>query len=80
MKIFSTYDKASETYNLPFYQRSTGEALRSFTQAANDESTPICKFAPDFTLFHLGEFDERLGSFIMLEKPTLIEHATNCKQ
>nr|QJB19163.1 MAG: nonstructural protein [Microvirus sp.] len=42
----------------PFFMRSKGEALRSWQQVANDESTSMCKFPGDFSLFEIGEFDD----------------------
>lgn len=61
--IFSVYDKAVNAYVQPFYARSKGEALRSFSEAANDPQTNICKFATDMHLMFLGEFDDANGTF-----------------
>lgn len=64
MKIFVVFDSKSEGYGIPFFQRTTGEALRGFTEAVNDpqKQSAVAKYPQDFTLFELGEYDELLGN------------------
>lgn len=61
--ICAVYDKAVGAFLTPFFTRSKGEALRSFTEACNDPKVPFGKNAGDFTLFGLGEFDDGSGLF-----------------
>jgi len=48
----------------PFYTQSRGQALRSFSDTANDQASAIGRHAADFTLFQIGEFDDADASFI----------------
>lgn len=77
--IFSVYDKAVNAYIQPFYARSKGEAIRSFTEAANDPQSNICKYATDMHLMYLGEFDDASGTFAPL-LPERIVSATDVSQ
>lgn len=57
MKMYSVYDSQLKLYSKPFYARNAGEALRSFTQAVNDENV-FKRHAAAVTLFEVGEFNE----------------------
>lgn len=61
MKIYSIHDSKASFYDRPFFARTDGEAIRLFSDAINDEKTPISAHYADFTLFGLGEFDEQTG-------------------
>lgn len=58
MKIFSIYDSKAEAYITPFFSPTTATAIRQFEQACNDQNTDFHKFAGDYTLFEIGNFDE----------------------
>lgn len=61
---FSIHDAAVGAFLPPFYARSKGEATRSFTDAVNDPKGQFGRFAKDYSLHFLGEFDDNLGMFI----------------
>jgi len=65
MKVFVVYDSAAEAYGLPFFIRSVGEAVRSFTQAAHDPQTLVSKHPDQFTLFEIGTYDDLNGHIEM---------------
>jgi hypothetical protein len=62
-QVFSVYDKAINAFVQPFYARTKGEAIRSFTEAANDEKHQFNRHSNDYSLMHLGEFDDNSGAF-----------------
>lgn len=67
LKIFIVHDSKALCYGNPMVLKSPGEAVRSFTEVANDPSTVIGKNPEDFTLFEIGEYDERLGDILVYE-------------
>lgn len=75
--VFSVLDKAVGAYLQPFYSRSAGEALRSFTDAANDEKSQFARHAEDYVLYKLGEFDDNTG-FFHTGEPERIRSAFEC--
>lgn len=77
--IFCVYDAKAEAWGQPFFVQSVGLAKRSFTEAANDAATAICKYAEDFSLWQLGSFDEQTGSLERLSVPVSLELAINVK-
>ena len=63
-KVYTVYDTKAEIYMNPFFQKARGEAIRSFTNLANDESTTVGKYPADFVLFEIGEYDDSSGELI----------------
>jgi len=61
MKIYTVHDSKAEAYLQPFFARSNGEAIRSFTQAINTPDHQFAKYSADYTLFEIGEFDDNTG-------------------
>lgn len=61
-KVFSVHDKAVQAFLPPFFCRSKGEAIRSFSEAANDPQR-FARHAVDYDLVELGEFDDNSGLF-----------------
>lgn len=66
LKIFSVYDSKIQAYNTPFYLRTSGDAIRGWTTAVNDETTQFNKHPEDFTLFEIGEYDDLTGDISQL--------------
>jgi len=69
MKIFSVRDSKAEAFLPPFFAQTAGVAIRQFESAVNDESHDMHRFAEDYTLFELGEFDESSGALLPLDTP-----------
>jgi len=61
LKIFSVYDSKAESYMAPFYFHAIGQALRAFTDTANDTKSSMFKHAGDYTLYCIGDFDDQTG-------------------
>lgn len=62
MLVCSVYDKKVNAFASPFFVRSQGEAIRSFTDACQDGQTVFCKHPEDYLLFQIGEFDDGSGA------------------
>lgn len=80
LKIFSIRDSKGEMYMQPFFQKTAGEAERSFRSLANDEKTMVCKHPEDFDLYYLGEYDDLTGKITGLSTPSHIAKAVNVVQ
>ena len=64
-------DEALNAFNRPFFVNSLGFAVRSFEDEVNRpaDDNPMRKHAKDFSLFHVGSFDEDSGRFESLDVP-----------
>lgn len=74
MKVrgFAVYDRAAEAFHPPYFSPAIGLAVRSFQDACTDAQSAIAKHAEDYELFEVGVFDDELGVFEPLARPTRI--------
>lgn len=63
LNLFTVYDIKKECYLPPFCMRTTAEAVRGFVTTLNDDKTDYFRYPQDFTLFHLGSYDDRTAKF-----------------
>lgn len=61
LNAYSVYDNKALVYGVPFFAPTDGSAIRSFRSAANDKDTTIGNHPNDFSLFHVGGFDDQSG-------------------
>ena len=69
LEAFSIRDQKAEAYNTPFFQKTKGEAVRSFMTAVNDKSTNLNKYPEDFDLYQIGQWDDLKGQMVPLDTP-----------
>jgi len=63
MVICAVYDQAVKAYMQPFFQRTEGEAIRSFIDAVNANDSHFSKHPQDFVLMKLGSYEDSNGEF-----------------
>jgi len=69
MHIFTVHDAKVEAYLTPFFARTRGEALRMFQAACQNPEHDFAKHGEDYTLFHLGDYNDEDGSFYTNSTP-----------
>ncbi|WNK13123.1 MAG: nonstructural protein [Microvirus sp.] len=64
-QVCSVYDSASRLYGQPFFVPAVAAAVRSVGDEANraDKDNALYQHPEDFSLFHLGSFDDSEGCF-----------------
>ena len=62
--VCSVFDKKVNAFMPPFFVRSQGEAIRSFTDACQDGAHVFCKHPEDYLLFQVGEFNDENGALL----------------
>lgn len=69
MQVFAIFDAASGVYGRPIFTQSTGIAIRSFTDEVNRDAADnaMNRHSGDFSLWHLGAFDDNQGRFEQLD-------------
>lgn len=80
LKMFAIMDKKAECYRFPFFQASSGLAVRVFTDGANDPRSELCKYPEDFEMYELGKFDEDTGKLTPHSSPILMGVAKDFKK
>lgn len=65
--VCSVYDSKAHAWLQPFFSQTPETAQRAFMAAANDPEHGFHKYAADYTLFDIGEWDELAGKLTMHE-------------
>ncbi|AXH73795.1 MAG: nonstructural protein [Microviridae sp.] len=60
--LCSVYDSKARVFSAPFCSPHIDVAIRDFTRAVNDPATDLYKFPADYTLVHIGQFDDLTAS------------------
>jgi len=79
LKIYTIRDSKGEFYGPPFFQKTHGEAERSFHTLVNDPKSNVNTYPEDFDLYHLGEYDDQTGKIRPLDTPSHIIKAIALK-
>jgi len=64
--VVAVFDRAATFYGRPFFVRSAGEAIRSFSDEVNRKVGEVSQFAThpdDFDLWQIAIYDDALGAF-----------------
>lgn len=69
LKVFGIYDSKTEAWLQPFFSQSKGSAIRSIESLVNDKEHNFSKYAADFTLFDLGQWDDQTCKYDLLNTP-----------
>ncbi|QXP08193.1 MAG: nonstructural protein [Arizlama microvirus] len=80
LQIFALFDKKAIAFMPPFFYQQKGEALRAFSELANDGKSSPSKYPEDFSLFHLGEYDDQKGVISPKNPPVHVEEALTLKK
>lgn len=77
MKAYSVMDVKAKAYNTPFFMAQDGMALRAFGDLVRDPKTSIHAHPEDYSLFHVGSFDDESGIMIAIDAPAYIGKAVD---
>lgn len=80
MQVFTVYDSKAEFYSAPFYQQNVGMALRAFEDTVGDPESALCRHPEDFTLFHMGEWENLDCTFDLFATPRAIAKAIEVRK
>lgn len=66
LMIFSVRDRATDSFGVPMFMVSRGQAIRSFSDEVNRQAADNQIFAhpEDFDLYELGEWSNGDGLFV----------------
>lgn len=71
--MYSIYDKTSKMFAMPFPANSKAGAVRQVAlETQNKKDSILVKYAEDFALYLVEEFDVETGKFAGYEKPVFI--------
>lgn len=73
-QIVSIFDVAASAFSRPVFVGTVGLGVRSFTDEVNrpGPNNEVNRHPADFSLYHLGHFDDSVGLFVLLASPVLV--------
>lgn len=74
----AVFDSVVGAYMQPFWAKSSGEAVRGFSDACNDSKMPFGAHPTDYALFAFGTFDDSNGVCDMNREPVRLITALDC--
>ena len=66
MNIYTVYDDAAKAYLTPFFLQNDSMSKRIFKDCSNDENHAFGRNPADYTLFHIGEFNDTTAEITYL--------------
>lgn len=79
LRAYTIRDSKAEVFNTPFFQKTHGEAERSFRQLVSDDKSMPGKYPEDYDLYYLGIYNDVTGLLSPLETPQHMMKAVQCK-
>lgn len=80
LKMFAVFDQKALAFMPPFSTPRTEQAVRSFTECANDAGHAFSRSPGDYTLYELGTFNDETAIITVLPQPLCIGTAVNFKK
>jgi hypothetical protein len=75
LEVFAMKDKKVNAYMQPFFMRSPAEALRAFEATAKDPKTNVYKHPEDYSLYHVGKYDDETATIEQKSEPQFLMSA-----
>lgn len=79
LKVFSVLDTKGDVFMSPFFFPATGQAVRAFSDLANDGNTVVARHPGDYRLTCVGEFDDSTGRLIPYDQVQQLGYASDYK-
>lgn len=72
LEVLSVHDRAINAFGRPFCVPAVGAAVRGFTDECKNPDSEIGKHPDDYSLYHLGSFDDSSGAFVLFPQPKFV--------
>lgn len=79
-QILAVRDRAVDSFGTPIFVPAVGVAVRSFSDEVNRPESAMSAHPEDYDLFHLGTYDDALGSIACFEKPRQVAIGKDLKR
>lgn len=79
LKVFSVLDTKGDVFMTPFFFVATGQAVRAFSDLANNPETVVCRHPGDYRLTCIGEFDDVTGRLEAYDQVQQLGYAQDYK-
>lgn len=73
--VMAAFDKKARAFMTPFFSAHVDVAIRSFKQAATTPDHQVSQHPEDFSLYHLGTYNDENAVFTLLATPAHVAEA-----
>lgn len=77
-ELCNVYDQKGKFFTPPYAYRTSEQATRSFADAINDESSYMNPHPEDYTLQHIGTYDDNTGKIELFEITKTLATGVQC--
>lgn len=77
LHIYAIRDAQAAAFMTPFFLTTQGQALRAFSDLANNQNHLVSKHPDDFKLYHLADWDDSTGIFELLDDQAYLATASD---
>lgn len=71
LQTYAIFDSKANVFSQPFFAANNAVALRMFGNTADDPATNLHKNPVDYTLHHIGEYDDATGALVSIQPTNL---------
>lgn len=71
-QTYAIYDAVADIYTLPLMLNNDNEAKRVFNDACLNDDLPMGAHKADYSIWHIGEYDDKTGVITSITPHTLI--------
>jgi hypothetical protein len=75
IEIFAVFDSKADAFAQPFFSETTETAVRAFATECRNPASGLHQHAEDYTLFHIGSYDQANGQLNAMLAPIHLAHA-----
>lgn len=79
LQTYAVFDVKAQAYAQPFFAANHAVAIRNFEGAVRSGNNQLGTHPEDFSLWHLGEYDDETGTFANLQHPSQLLTALAAK-
>lgn len=81
MKLLAVaiYDAKALGFTQPLFVQALGQAVRSFSDSVNDGKSEFARHPEDYTMFHVGSYDDATGLLEALPTPVSLALGSTLK-
>lgn len=77
IQLYAIHDAKLKAFSPPFPAQNADFATRAFTQQCQDQNNPMSQYPFDYSLFHIGTYDEDTGITTTVAPPEHLITANN---
>lgn len=81
IQMMALFDKKARAFKTPWFAAHVELGVRAVADAANNApEMDIYKFPEDFSVYHLGTFNDENGQMILAAQPIIVCEALSLKK